>query len=188
LLWAFLTLWQNWLAKGRPRGDYTVGSFQNWAEVIGGVLDAAGVEGFTGNLQEFQDQATDEDTEWQGFVSLWLLAYGTEQVKPSQLVSLAEQIDGFPFGNARDPQSKAGSLSKALKARRNTRWNEHVGEGDKVLDGLTICMGTDSRTGRYVYWLETIGGEEREPIPGFLSNVTETRGGASMPRPFGGIN
>jgi hypothetical protein len=64
LVWAFLTLWQNWLAKGRLRGRYTFGSFQDWAEVIGGVLDAAGIPGFLGNTQEFQDQAVDEHPEW----------------------------------------------------------------------------------------------------------------------------
>ncbi len=32
LVWAALTLIQNWIAKGRPRGDERLGSFEGWSE------------------------------------------------------------------------------------------------------------------------------------------------------------
>jgi hypothetical protein len=170
LIWAFLTLWKNWLAKGRPRGNYTFGSFQDWADVIGGVLDAAGIPGFLENAQEFQDQAVDENPEWQEFITYWLMAFGTKRVKPSALVDIATQVDGFDFGKSTNDQGRAGFLSKALKARRGSRWHEHQGE-EKVIDALTICMGTDSRTGRFEYWLEHTDGKERKPVLSELATL-----------------
>ncbi|MEM1340802.1 MAG: hypothetical protein AAGF68_00690 [Pseudomonadota bacterium] len=54
LIWAALTLIQNWIAKGRktftpkkPRGK-----FENWQNVIGGILRDAGLEGHDTNRDE----------------------------------------------------------------------------------------------------------------------------------------
>ena len=38
LVAACLTLCQAWIAAGRPRGTRTIGSYENWAQVLGGVL------------------------------------------------------------------------------------------------------------------------------------------------------
>jgi putative DNA primase/helicase len=43
LVAACLTLCQAWIAAGRPRGTRTIGSYENWAQVIGGVLEVAGI-------------------------------------------------------------------------------------------------------------------------------------------------
>ena len=52
LVAACLTLCQAWIAEGRPRGTRTIGSYENWAQVLGGVLEVAGIDGFLGNLDE----------------------------------------------------------------------------------------------------------------------------------------
>ena len=46
LVAACLTLCQAWIAAGRPRGARTIGSYENWAQVLGGVLEITGVEGY----------------------------------------------------------------------------------------------------------------------------------------------
>ena len=46
LVAACLTLCQAWIAAGRPKGGRVVGSFESWSEVMGGVLEVAGIEGF----------------------------------------------------------------------------------------------------------------------------------------------
>src|SRR5207244_2518221 len=45
LVHAALTLCQAWVAAGRPAGQRTLGMFEGWAEVVGGVLEVAGVPG-----------------------------------------------------------------------------------------------------------------------------------------------
>ena len=55
LVAACLTLGQAWIAAGRPRGRRSIGSYEAWAQVLGGVLEVAGIEGFLGNLDEMMD-------------------------------------------------------------------------------------------------------------------------------------
>ena len=45
LVAACLTLGQAWIAAGRPRGRRSIGSYEAWAQVLGGVLEVAGVDG-----------------------------------------------------------------------------------------------------------------------------------------------
>ena len=53
LLGAAYTLWRHWIAKGRVPADVTLGSFEHWARTIGGVLKAAGIEGFLAGTAEW---------------------------------------------------------------------------------------------------------------------------------------
>jgi putative DNA primase/helicase len=56
LLWAILTLVRHWVACGRPRGDQSIGYYESWTAVVGGILKAAGIGGFLGNRQEVYQQ------------------------------------------------------------------------------------------------------------------------------------
>src|ERR1700722_10933368 len=56
LIWAALTLIQNWIAQGKKPGTRTLGSFENFSRVIGGVLDAAGIGGFLQKVSNFFDR------------------------------------------------------------------------------------------------------------------------------------
>jgi hypothetical protein len=49
LVWSALTLCQSWIAADRPKGTQTLGMFKGWAEVMGGILDKAGVPGLLAN-------------------------------------------------------------------------------------------------------------------------------------------
>jgi hypothetical protein len=60
LVAACLTLCQAWIAAGKPRGARTIGSFENWAHVVGGVLEVASIPGFLGNLDEMMEASDSE--------------------------------------------------------------------------------------------------------------------------------
>ena len=64
LVAACLTLCQAWIAAGKPRGARTIGSFENWAHVVGGVLEVAGIPGFLGNLDEMMEASDSEGAGW----------------------------------------------------------------------------------------------------------------------------
>ena len=55
LIWSLCTLVQNWVAKGMKDGRKNLGSFDRWARVTSGILEAAGVDGFLGNLASWRD-------------------------------------------------------------------------------------------------------------------------------------
>ncbi|CUH40157.1 conjugative transfer relaxase protein TraI [Jannaschia seosinensis] len=69
LVAACLTLCQAWIAAGKPRGARTIGSFENWAHVVGGVLEVAGIPGFLGNLEEMMEASDSEGAGWSAFIA-----------------------------------------------------------------------------------------------------------------------
>ena len=81
LVAACLTLGRAWIAAGMPRHQKTIGSFEGWAQVMGGILEVAGVPGFLGNLKEMYERADAEGGVWRGFVGLWWDRFGTQQVR-----------------------------------------------------------------------------------------------------------
>jgi len=60
LVWACLTIIQNWIAEGKPLyKEEALNSFENWSGVVGGILKSAGIKGFLGNRQELKAMASD---------------------------------------------------------------------------------------------------------------------------------
>src|SRR5205823_12295978 len=69
LIWANLVLIRAWwVADHPPWTERTLGSYGEWARVIGGILAYAGIPGFLANVQEFYELADTETAVWQGFV------------------------------------------------------------------------------------------------------------------------
>lgn len=55
LVWACLTLIQNWVAAGMPDGGYRLASFDDWSRKVSGVLEAAGICGLGQNAEKLAD-------------------------------------------------------------------------------------------------------------------------------------
>jgi hypothetical protein len=60
LLAAVLTIWRNWIAKGRPEAAAGMGSFDRWARAVGGALEAAGIKGFRANTAGWLADSEDD--------------------------------------------------------------------------------------------------------------------------------
>ncbi|MBB5277741.1 hypothetical protein HNR26_003830 [Rhizobium rosettiformans] len=58
LIWSLCVLIRNWVAKGMPDGSKKLGSFEDWARVTGGILEAAGIGGFLENLASWRSLST----------------------------------------------------------------------------------------------------------------------------------
>ena len=128
LVHAALTLIQAWIAAGRPLHDRRLGSFEKWSEVIGGVLQVAGISGFLGNLNELYASADSDGQMWREFTGAWWEAYREEPKRVSELNQLCEDRDLMlnvrGDGGARSQQTRLG---KALGVKR-----------DRVFNGLTV--------------------------------------------------
>jgi putative DNA primase/helicase len=119
LVAACLTLGRAWIAAGRPRHQKTIGSFEGWAEVMGGILEVAGVPGFLGNLKEMYERADAEGAVWRVFVGLWWQRFGTAEVGSSDLYELATASEPpLPLGDAGE-RSQRTRLGKALGRMRD---------------------------------------------------------------------
>lgn len=81
LVWACLTLVQNWIAAGMPpERDAILASYENWSRVSGGILKAAGIGGFMENRTEMMEQVNDnEDDGFTNFLEDWFEGHGTKE-------------------------------------------------------------------------------------------------------------
>ena len=153
LVTACLTLGRAWIAAGRPRHQKTIGSFEGWAQVMGGILAVAGVPGFLGNLEEMYERADAEGTVWRGFVALWWDRFGTRHVGAADLYELALQ-SSIPLARG-DEHAKRTSLGQALRRMRDRIYTtggqrlrvQHVGSAHGVQRwGLEIIADRGMRS------------------------------------------
>jgi len=119
LVAACLTLCQAWIAAGRPRGSQSLGSYDAWAQTMGGVLEVAGIEGFLGNLDEMLEAADGESAVWRSFVGSWWDRFGTAEVGTADLFELCRASDQpLPLGTGND-RSQRIRLGKTLARLRD---------------------------------------------------------------------
>ena len=88
LVWSVLTLVQAWIANGRPKGQETLGSYESYVEVLGGVFQVAGIEGFLGNLDRTYGEVDRESTDWLEFCQLWWDTFQSDSVRTEQLYEI----------------------------------------------------------------------------------------------------
>lgn len=119
LIWAALTLVQNWVARGKPIfSGKALGSYESWSRIIGGILEAAGIEGFLENLAQTYEVADSEGIAWREFYEKWHEAHGGNPVRASEILPIAFDVDGIDIGG-KTTQGHVKSLGKALAARRD---------------------------------------------------------------------
>lgn len=146
---ACLTLCQAWIAASKPRGTKTIGSYENWAQVIGGVLEAAGIPGFLGNLEDMMAASDSEGAGWSAFIAAWWDRFGTAPVGAADLFDVATFCDpappmsggteraqktafGISISRMRDRVFRLGTrtvrVRKAGVSHKTTRWQLEICE------------------------------------------------------------
>jgi hypothetical protein len=115
LVAACLTICRAWIVAGRPSGNQTLGSFESWAEVIGGILDVAEVPGLLANAPAFRSTHADKVSEWRAFVASWWQHFHDESVGVRELFDLVtrEKLLDDEIGD-KGERSQRTRLGKAL--------------------------------------------------------------------------
>lgn len=85
MVWACLTLIQAWIAAGKPPGQEILASYESWSRVMGGILGAAGVEGFLGDRDEVKAATGDSEAPLRAFVEAWWNRFGSDEVRIGSL-------------------------------------------------------------------------------------------------------
>jgi hypothetical protein len=127
LVWAFLVLIQNWIARGmQPSNNKPLGSFEAWSSVIGGILEAAGIQGFLANRDELYERLDQDSQTWRSFFRGWCEMHGNGAVKTSEVLALALEYLPSLFERTRDTdRAHRTALGKALSARRDRRFGDY---------------------------------------------------------------
>jgi hypothetical protein len=122
LVWAGLTLIRSWIAAGRPRGEYRMGSFQDWADVMGGILDHVGIPGFLDTAKEFADDADSEALIHRAFICAWWERFSRDKVGVASLFQVAtSDAVNMDLGDAGE-KSQRTRLGKAIATMRDRRY------------------------------------------------------------------
>jgi hypothetical protein len=164
LVWAALTLIQNWIAQGCPSsGDYTLGMFQDWADTMGGILDAASIPGFLGNLSEFYNWADTEDAVWRGFLVAWWTQFGEKSVGTAQLF---EMLLDSPVGlvlSADTERVRLTQLGGMIARNRDRRYTVKLKDDDGEIVETTLLLTQDKTCQGAAMWKLLLPREPREP-------------------------
>lgn len=172
LVWAALTLIQNWVAKGRPTNGVPVAnSYENWSRAIGGILKSAGVNGFLGNQERKLSYATTgADNNVQNLMQyLWnnykngqvFRAGGTAEVRgyENQTVESLKDvlnlcgeegkallIDGYGYSKDADGYVSSNGIAKMFRKSARAPWEVEGGE-------MTFEECPDPKSPSQVFWI-----------------------------------
>lgn len=153
LIWAALTLTRAWIAAGRSTFTArTLGSFEQWAETIGGILTVAGYDtstDFLGNLTALQTESDPAHAAWLSFTSRWLARHNTKWVTASELADMAMRVPELRVKRTDGGFVSVDSLGRLLNANRK-----------RLFGGIRI--NRQSTRNGYEYSLEVTDAKEAQ--------------------------
>jgi hypothetical protein len=131
---ALLTMVRAWYVAGQPQPSTptpALADYSAWAEIIGGVLAYAGVDGFLDNLVQLYEEADVEGPQWTGFLEMWLLQLGRKDYTTAAFIgalkqdkdleaALPEPLAGLPLGDEKEVKVFSIRLGRALRKRKGT--------------------------------------------------------------------
>ncbi len=166
LIWAALTLVQAWVAEGAPPGDYVLGQYESWAQVVGGMLDRAGIKGFLGNLDEVYSAADEETAQWEAFITAWWNTHKDIPQGSRELFRIASDHDLLLMVRGdKSEHSQKTRMGIALSQMR-----------DRQIGNFRIEQsGTSSRSGGAIYQLVWMGGDEDDMTNNAITTHADTQ-------------
>ena len=89
LVSACMSIVKRWVDAGMPRGQAALGRFEDWAAVLGGICQFAGVPGFLTNRTQQRSEDW-ESEEWAALCSKWYSAHGSKPVGAKEVLASAK--------------------------------------------------------------------------------------------------
>jgi putative DNA primase/helicase len=153
LIHAALMLIKHWIASGKGLGEQTMGSFEQWARTMGGILDAASVRGFLANRDRLYERTNEEAVAWREFVLEWWRCHGEAVVRVEQLHQLASKHDLLPsvLGD-KSEQSQKIRLGRTLPTKI-----------DQIIADYQIESTKEDNSGRKGYRLRPVNTKASKP-------------------------
>lgn len=138
LVGAALVLGRAWIWAGRPAGQQCLGMFEEWASVIGGILDVAGIPGFLGNLRQFYAASDFERSIWQAFLSRWWDRFQTRSVGVAALFEIALSTEPALDLGDKGERSQRTRLGKLIGAMRDRRFRITLSDAAELHVNVTL--------------------------------------------------
>lgn len=122
LLAALLTIWRNWIAKGRPEASTGMGSFDRWSRTVGGALQAAGISGFRSNTAGWLSDSDDDD-DWGDHLRQLHNCFGAEWFTVAEVVRAVEAMSVNRPPVKRDPDKTLAELIGYGYRKNREKWH-----------------------------------------------------------------
>lgn len=114
LLGALLTMASAWFQAGQPAAHTpSLGSFEEWSRIIGGILEFAGVDGFLGNLENLYQNDPSEQ-QWEAFLCAVRAYFENKQFTARQLSEAIEMKTGELYAALPDELDRKDMSNKSL--------------------------------------------------------------------------
>jgi len=157
LIAAALTLARGWIVAGKQMADVSLGSYEQWAGIIGGILTTAGIDGFLTNLDEFYETADSEGAAWRQLIARWWEEHKDQTVGAKDIFPLAQEGDGLDFGKGNERSQQISFGLQLMKQR------------DRVYDSYRIVSPGTARKVRQWKLLTTKPGGGVSPQQTYTS-------------------
>jgi len=155
ILAAIFTVARAWIQAGRPEPVQVpqVGSFEAWRDMVGGILEYAGVPDFLANANEVYLQADEDRQQWENFLqALWKL-YGCEPFTTGSVAGRMTYPEGVTL-----LETLPDVLAEAYYTKKKT-FSVSLGHAFKKVDGRHFPGGWCIRKGKkadgYLQWVIT---------------------------------
>lgn len=173
LIWAVLVLVRAWIAAGRPRASYVMGSYDEWAAISGGILDNAGLPGLLGNREETYRQAEAEIEAWRELIGAWWQAYQAHRIGVDKLFDLARDHKLLT-------EIRTGRTDRGARTAMGS-WLASM--TDRVVAGYRIRRDGETETRGAAYRLENPPARDNAGKPG-LPNAEVLKGSEGSAKPL----
>jgi hypothetical protein len=147
LVSACLSLVEHWRREGSPAPSdgATLGRYESWCSVIGGILETTGLPGFLSGRERLHEQADRESQEWGTFCASWWDAHANHPVTAKDIFAIAKSRGTLlDIWAGRSELSAMQRFGHALQAKRNRIFGDY----------MILPAGNDSQTGNAAYRLD----------------------------------
>lgn len=139
-----LNIIQYWINQGMPKGEKRLGSFENWAKTLSGLMECVGFPGFLDNLAELHKTADTDRLPWVEFISEWYAYKGESPMRVGELLTLCNEKNLLSSILADfHPKSQESKLGKALAKKKDTIYD---GKQIRIKTGSDPVTGVGNKT------------------------------------------
>ncbi len=147
MIQAALIVVRRWFVMGQPKGQRVLGMFESWAQVMGGILETAGIAGFLTGLEEFYEEVDIEGDAIRWLFCTWRAQHQSNPVT-LQDVGRWALADDSPVRNVLPSSSDSGArLALGAFIRRLRRRVVNVAGTKMVLE--TVRESTNASRNTY---------------------------------------
>jgi hypothetical protein len=109
---------QSWIAAGKPKGKKPLGGFDQWAAVVGGIMELFGYSEWMNNATGWREKADTKRMDLRALVKQWAADHGNLRITAVDVLNIALRIGVFAeVTSAREGKSLITAFAMRVLSR-----------------------------------------------------------------------